>query len=318
MVVPLLTLTALFLEPALAGSGPWVISEGDTSVYMGVESQTISKLALSTGAYATDDLLPVDDGIETTSAKVVLTHGIRRRIEMDIDVPWVRVEANRPGGASCTSLGKGTCATTRGFAPITTRVKGLVLDELRGSPIGLSIGGAVRFGQWTSPTRDRVTNLGEGTTDIGPTLAIGRSGGLGDGYWSAHVDTAWMFRGSNVADASPPIPGNEWTVDAELLGGLQTWWSLGPVVTFWTRPQGVDVEDLLGDPALATDIDRFARLRAHSVRVGGKLLLRSSSRTTFVAGAWTTAGAVNNPLVTGVSIGLSVQPRPRNRNTEGG
>ena len=75
------------------------------------------------------------------------------------------------------------------------------------------------------------------------------------------------------------------------------------------RPQGVDVEDLLADPQLAVDVDRFARLRVRAVRVGGKVLIRSSERTTLVVGAFTTAAAINNPVVTGASVGLGLQPR---------
>lgn len=302
-------LFACLTTTALAGSGPWVISEGDTSIYMGVESQRLEQLAQSSGAKA-DDVIDVDDGIETTGVKAVVTHGIREDIEVELDVSWLRAEANRPGGAVCGLLGPTTCNTTRGFAPVGLRAKWLVADELTGAPVSVAIGGLARLGQWTGPKRDRVTNLGEGTTDFGPTLAVGRSGGLGQGFWSARVDGAWLYRQSNVVASADPIPGSELTVDAEVLAGARGWWSLGPTLTWWERPDGIDVEDLLASPRLATDIDRFARLQARSVRMGGKLLVRSSERTTLVVSGWTTTVAVNNPIVRGVSAGLSVYPRP--------
>jgi hypothetical protein len=119
-----------------------------------------------------------------------------------------------------------------------------------------------------------------------------------------------LYRQSNVVDAKPPIPGSEISVNMEVLAGSRAWWSIGPTVTYWERPQGIDLEDLLASPRLATDIDRFARLRARSVRVGGKLLVRSSERTTLVIGGWGTSAAVNNPLVVGLNAGLSFYPRP--------
>lgn len=304
-----ISLALLLLPVATAGSGPWAISEGDTSVYAGIESQRLERLTLSSGMGA-DDVIDVDDGLETTGGVVVVTHGIREDIEVELDIAWMQARANRPDGAICTSLGPTTCRTTRGLAPMGVRAKWQLVDELVGAPVSLSIGGAARFGQWTARTRDRTTNLGEGTTDYGPTVAIGRSGGLGQGFWSAHIDASWMYRQSNVVDADPPIPGSEVMLEGEFFGGTRAWWSVGPTVTYWERPQGIDIEDLLADPNLATDIDRFARLRARSVRVGGKLLIRSSERTTLVIAGFGTVAAVNNPIVMGVSTGISFYPRP--------
>ncbi len=293
---------------ALAGSGPWVVSEGETSIFLGTEAQRFGQLTQSSGKGA-DDVIDTDDGIETTFVKGVLSHGIRKGIELEIDVPWARVEANRPAGDLCNLLGPTTCSRTQGLAPVGLQVKGLVLDELYGAPVSMSVSATARLGQWTGPKRARVTNLGEGTTDVGAALAVGRSGGIGQGFWSAYVDTEYRYRMNNVANASPPVPGYEIIVEAEALVGARSWWSVGPTICWFERPQGVDVEDLLTTPNLAVDIDRFARLNARAVRVGGKLLIRSSERTTLALGGFATAAAINNPVVAGASIGLGLQPR---------
>ena len=309
MLSPLgLALSFLLVLPCFAGSGPWVLSEGETSIFLGAEAQRFDRLALSSGMGASD-VIDTDDGIESTLVKGVVSHGIRKGVELELDVPWARVEANRPDGPVCASLGAATCSRTQGLAPVGVQVKGLVLDELYGAPVSMSVAATGRFGQWTGPRRSRVTNLGEGTTDLGAAVALGRSGGLGQGFWSAHVDTEWRYRLSNIADASPSVPGYEIIIDAEALGGARSWWSLGPTLSWFERPQGIDVEDLLSDPELAVDIDRFARLRVRNVRVGGKLLIRSSERTTLALGGFATAAAVNNPVVAGASIGLGLQPR---------
>ena len=91
-------------------------------MYLGAESQRLERLTQSTGAKS-KDVLDVDDGLETSGFKAVLTHGIREDIELEIDVGWFRVEANRSGGPLCAALGPGTCKTTRGFAPAGLRVR---------------------------------------------------------------------------------------------------------------------------------------------------------------------------------------------------
>jgi len=294
---------------AMAGSGPWVQGSGALSVYLGGEYQRIDELAGREGL-GDPSVIPVDDGIETTGLKLITSYGLVERVELELDLPWSHVQANRPGPV-CASLGPRSCAPTRGLGVVSARVKGLLLDELYGAPLSLSVAGVARFGQATARTRERVTNLGEGTQDLGAGLAVGRSGGLRDGFWSGYVDATGFYRFSNVAEAEPGVPAWEYSVNAELLGGTQAWWSLGPSVSFWHRPEGIDIEDLLSDPALAVDVDRFARLRASSTRVGAKLLLRADSRTTLALGASTTVAAVNNPRVFALSAGVAVYPRLR-------
>ena len=294
---------------AHAGSGPWVQGPGALSVYAGGEYQRINELAGREGL-GDPSVIAVDDGIETTGLKLIASYGLVERVELELDLPWSHAQANRPGPV-CASLGPKTCAPTQGIGVVAARVKGLLLDELYGSPVSLSVAGVARFGQTTARTRDRVTNLGEGTQDLGGGLALGRSGGLREGFWSGYVDATGLYRFSNVADASPGVPAWEYSVNAEFLAGTRAWWSLGPSVSFWHRPEGIDVEDLLSDATLATDVDRFARLRARSTRVGGKLLLRADSRTTLALGAATTVAAVNNPRVFTLSAGVAVYPRLR-------
>jgi hypothetical protein len=194
-------------------------------------------------------------------------------MEVELSVPWVRVDANRPGGAVCASLGPRTCATTSGFGLVVARGKWQLLDELRGSPLSLSVGPELRLGQHTGPTRARITNLGEGTTDLGATLAVGRSGGLAEGSWSAHADATYRRRGTNRALEADRLPGDELVVEAEAFFGARPWWSVGPTLSWWERPEGVDFGE--GD---LTDIDRFGALNGRNVRVGGKLLLRAFQR----------------------------------------
>ncbi|MBL8616575.1 MAG: hypothetical protein JNM72_13275 [Deltaproteobacteria bacterium] len=306
-------LGALLIAPAAqAGSGPWVIGAKDLSLYAGIETQLLDELALKDGL-DDDSVVQVDDGIESTFATGIVTWGLRKRMEVELSVPWVRADANRPGGAVCASLGPRTCATTSGFGVVVARGKWQLLDELRGSPLSVSVGPELRIGQHTGPTRARITNLGEGTTDLGATLAVGRSGGLAEGSWSAHADGTYRRRGTNRALEAERLPGDELVLEAEAFFGARPWWSLGPTLSWWERPEGVDFGE--GD---LTDIDRFGALNGRNVRVGGKLLLRAADRTTLVVGGSQTVAARNNPRIRAVSLGLAFYPERRPRIAEGG
>jgi hypothetical protein len=305
----LFALLISLLPSALAGAGPWVISSGDTSFYGGAEMQRFTKLALSSGSGA-DDVVDVDDGLETVGVKAVASYGLRDRFEIEAMVPWYRVDANTKGPV-CAALSLGACRTTQGIGVVSARLKGLVLDELVGRPVSLAVGTEARFGQHTAPDRERITNLSEGTNDLGGFVSVGRSGGLAQGFWSAWAEAGGRYRFPNTELSVGAVPGAEVFGDVEVLAGAQRWWSLGPSATFLHRPTGYDVEDILGSAALATDIDRWGALSITSLRIGGKLIVRSSERIDLVAGVLTTAWAVNNPSdVTTVSLGVSIHPGP--------
>ena len=306
----LLLFFSLFFPAAQAGSGPWALSEGDASFYGGAEFQRLTRLALSSGSRA-DDVLDVDDGLETFGLVGVVSYGLRDRFELEASVPWYQVAANNQR-AVCDALAMGACETTSSVGVLTARAKWLVVDELAGSPVSLALGGEARFGAFTASTRERITNVGEGTTDFGAFASLGRSGGIADGFWSAWVEGGWRHRLPNTdLRGAGAVPGSETTAEAEFLLGAQRWWSLGPSASLLWRPSGLDVEDILARPAVAKSVDRWGALSVFSLRVGGKLIVRSSERVDFVAGVMRTAHAVNNPAdVVSVSLGISVHPGP--------
>lgn len=306
----ILMFLSLISSVATAGSGPWVLSEGDLSVYAGTEFQRLSRLALSSGSRA-DDVVDVDDGLETFGAVGIASYGLRDRFELEVAVPWYQVSANNQREV-CALLALGACETTSSLGNLTARAKWLLVDELAGAPVSVAVGSEARFGAFTADTRERITNVGEGTTDFGAFASVGRSGGLAEGFWSAWAEGGWRYRFPNTdLVGAGLVPGSETTARAELLLGSQRWWSLGPSASILWRPRGLDVEDILSRPAVATSIDRWGALSVFSLRVGGKLIVRSSDRVDFVAGVLATAHAVNNPSdVVSVSLGISLHPGP--------
>lgn len=291
--------------PAHAGSGPWVLGVADHTLYMGLEAQRFDHLAQSSGSGA-DDVIQVSDGVQTFGAKAIATVGLLPRLEGELAVPWSVVRNNRPDDSPCDVLGLDACEETRGVGVLRARAKGLLLDEIVGSPVSLALGGELRLGQLTSPTRARVTNLGEGTLDAGGFLSVGRIGALGKGYWSGYVEAGGRYRSRNRSYDQVQAPGAEIWVDGELLFAPRRAVAVGPTATWLHRPEGVDVEDLLADPALGGDVDRFAALRIQAAQAGVKALVRTGEQVTTSLGVLHTVYAVNNPTdVWTVDLGVS-------------
>jgi hypothetical protein len=294
---------------AAAGSGPWVIGAGSRDAFFALESQRLTRLSIQTSD-TDSEVVDVGEGLSTLGAKGIFTYGLRPRLDVSVTVPWYRVQASRPDHELCDALGLSACRTTQGLGILSVSGKGLLLDELYGSPVSLSLGGEVRYGQLTAAQRARITNLGEGTLDIGPTVAVGRSMGMGGGYSSAMLQGGYRYRLANT-DSYPGtgqgVPGGEVFGDASFLWSPTGWLAVGPMSSGLWRPTGLDWYELD-----LTDIDRFSALRVYNVQAGGLLIVRATSspdsdNLAFTLGVLRTIAAMNNPTdVTIISIGASI------------
>lgn len=287
---------ALLCQVALASDGAYVVGPGEASLYAGFDAERITRLATSSGSYA-DDVIEVDQGLSKFTTKAIVSYGLAPRVELQLVVPWSYNHANRTDGGLCTALGEG-CAVTKGFGVFEARTKLLLLDELDGAPLSLALGPEVRLGQLTWATRDRVTNLGEGTFDAGGMLGLGKSGSFAKGYWATSLTARARYRFPNTEVAGNAAPGWETEGYLELLLAPTGNWAIGPDVAWFFRPTGTDVET-----SDFSDPDWIAALRVEKVAAGGSVHLRGRGGVTWSAGVFHNVWAVNNPtdalLVTG-------------------
>lgn len=295
----------LQLSVAWAGSGPWVLGPGQGALFVGIEGQRFTRLSAVVGGQT--ESIDIDDGISGLAVKAIGTLGLSDRIELEGSVPWWDVRASRTDGAVCASLGLGACRSTSGLGVIEARGKLVLLDELFGPPLTLSVGWGVRWGTLTSDTRHRLTNIGEGTLDLGPFVALGRSGALGSrGLWSGWLEVVGRGRLPNT-DAYPSpsggvsVPGSELLATAEILVGPSSTVSLGPLITGLWRPGGLDWGELD-----LTAPDRLGALRVSNLRIGGTWVLRGAGRISAAGWVLGTVAAVNNPSDV-LSVGFGVQ-----------
>lgn len=303
-----LLLLALLTSPfAQAGSGPWSLSPGDHSLYLGVEAQRFDHLALSSGSGA-DDVVQVSDGMQTFGVKAIASLGLLPRLEGEVILPWQTVRNNRPSDFPCDALGLNACEPTSGVGVIRARLKGQWLDQLVGAPLSAAIGTELRLGQLTSSTRQRITNRGEGTMDVGGFASFGRTGGLGNGYWSAFLEGGGRYRSKNRSFDAVEAPGAEVWAEAELFLAPSRAIAIGPTASWLNRPAGVDIEEMLADPGIVLDRDRLSALSIMSAQAGVKALVRTGTKVTTSVGVSRTIYAVNNPTDTwGVDLGLSAR-----------
>ena len=288
---------------AIAGSGPWVVGEGNTSIYVGGEAQRLSRLAIRVGGERS--VIDVGEGISSLGLKGIVTVGLTPHLELQGVLPWWRVQANRPDAALCADAGLGACRTTTTVGVIELRAKLQVLDELFGAPLSLAVGPEARFGDFTLPTRQRFTNAGEGGFDAGGFLTVGRTGALGSrGYWSAYLEVLGRYRFPNTTTypgfvGDQAVPGPEVAASAEWTVGERRVVA-GPVAVMLWRVSGED-----WDGIDLTDPDRFAALRILNVRVGATAVVRGGRALSASLSVLQTVAAENNPSdAFSVSLGL--------------
>jgi len=288
---------------AFGGSGPWVPGSGSGSLYLGADVQQFKKISTTTANGREPSEL--GEGINQFTTTGIVSYGVAPRAEVEVVVPVHFTHANRADADLCGALGADACAQTRTVGVIQGHLKVLVADELSGSPLSASVAGVVRFGSLVAEYRDRLTNVGEGTLDGGAKLSLGKSGALGEGYWSTSLDATGLYRVPNtqqypLQQGDRSAPGSELLVNLDSFFAPKRVVAFGPSANWLWRPSGTDFDEI----ELA-DVDRFAALRVMQLNVGAKLVFRDTRDNAFVVGAFRTVHAVNNPSdQIGVSVGM--------------
>ncbi len=288
---------------ASAGGGPWVQHTEQASVYLGTESQKFEQFILSDGNFGDTEPVQVDDGISKILVKAIVTYGLTPRSEVELSVPYGDVRANRDLGSDsvCATLGLDACAPNQGLAPITVRAKMNFLEQAYGPPVSASAGIELRYEHHTLAERAQLTSLGEGTFDAGIVLSAGRSSSLpGSGYYYTYLEALGRYRVPTTTLKGTSSPGSELQLIGDLVVVPDGRIGFGPTIVMFDRPVGLDFEE-----TILTDVDRFAALRVRNYQAGAKLTLSASPKASASLSVLRSLYAVNNPLITGVSFGLS-------------
>lgn len=282
----------LTLSSALAGDGPWTLDADEQNLFFGLDYFQYS--AFDAGSGDARDLVSPITAMGFTG---VWTAGLRRGVEVEVKIPFESARAQDPEACRAAAPVEGWCVTSAGLGDIGGQLKVRVLDELYGRPLTLSLSSGVRTGELYADDRQRLTTLGDGQTDIGGGLSLGRTDVLGAGWYRASVD-AWYWRRFDVSEVNLD---DEIAVSAAGMVAVWPSWGMGPAVHSFFRLGGLDVGQ-----ADFTAPDVWSTLAARQAQVGFKLGVFGQGRApTFSLTVLRTVWAQNNPTDTfSVSAGL--------------
>ena len=280
---------SLVISVAHAGDGPWTLNPGEDSLFIGVNTFRYGEF--DNGEGATSEL---GDGVTATGAVAVFTTGVADGIEAEFVVPYERVRVNDRQAASCTNRPADFCRHTAGIGDVSATVKFRLLNEAWRSPVTVSTALGARSGELYSEHRGRLTTLGDGQTDVGAGLSLGRSDVLGSRGWYRVGAWGWYwYRFPHAGDTwADKVPADEVQYSAEATVSLHPRFGFGPAIHGFHRLGGVD----LGDADLGTD-NAWSQLQAAQVQVGGKVGLYADRRS-YALAVTRTVWARNNPTDT--------------------
>jgi hypothetical protein len=270
---------------AMAGTLP----KGAHNVYSGGSYGTWSSFE----SKGTEKSLPQDAVVTQILSKTHYTYGIHERFDLSITIPVLSV--------SVSALSGNLFETTTGLGQTGI-----------GSNIGLfqqnnlSVTGTVGLytGVFHAESRGRLTNIGDGSTQLRGGVAVSQLWDVNSGYLNINAKGGYIFKIPSTLDFDPKYPADDITYGLSVGGGYKGY-SASVFVDGFQRLNGVDY------PATSVDsIEGFTALKASQLKVG-----RSDSLT---INEWTLSGyvassvlATNNPmdeLIGGIGIGYFIQP----------
>jgi hypothetical protein len=287
-----MTLLMLLLTgTAHAGDGPWTLNPGEDSLFVGVSTFRYNQFQDS----KTGQVTSLGDGVTATGLVGVFTTGLAEGLELEVVLPYERVRVNDRGNDFCNQDNRPAdfCKTSAGVGDASAVLKGRVLNELYASPVTLSLAAGARSGELYSDHRDRLTTLGDGNTDLGAGLSVGRTDLLGDkGHWYrvgawgwywyrlAHEGTTWATK----------VPADEVSYTLEATISPHHRFGFGPAVQGFHRLGGVSFSEM----DFASE-NHWSSLKAAQIQAGGKVGIYTDGGPTFALAVLRTVWAQNNP-----------------------
>lgn len=293
------------LSVAFAGDGPWTLDAGASNLYLGLSQYRYQTVKVGGGGTA-----DLDGGLSSVSATGVATVGLMPHAELEAIVPVTRVRHLHPDGELCTGPNRPAdwCDVTTSLANVQFAVKGRLLDEAALRPFSLAVVGLVRSGEAYSEKRGRLTALGEGQTDIGAQVSIGRmASAMGAGWYRASLNVGYWYR-LPLDTEQGKVPADDIVASSSMVVSPTRVLGIGPVADFFYRLGGED----LGAELDLTDPNGFAAVASSQVKVGAQAALFAERGLTLTATVVTTVYAKNNPSDTmGIAIGVGWYRPPR-------
>ena len=275
---------------AFAAEGPWTTPTGLQDIYLGGGVERFQ--AFDKGDGSVQD---VSYPVYRSGGKIFWRYGLGPMWDVALDAPFITSFApEAPADSEAFSR-------TTDFEYLKTRVRvRLPVDNL---PFEVAARGEVRTGYLHQDTKGRVTNLGEGTTDLGASVSVGSIGLFGGMFYTLAVDGGYLYRLPLESGDSGKVPGNEVLLSSFLqVSPLEHMGFAILTDSFW-RLSGED----FGETEVKASANTWAALKAAQTKVGGQVILYpGGARPQVVLTVARAVWARNNPVDTMVvELGMS-------------
>ena len=239
----------------------------------------------------------ISGNIQNTEIFSSVSIGVTDFMDISLQIPFRFVWAG--SDAPKTDL----FTTTIGIGRMNVGTKILINPEGGLLPFTLSLYSGIRNGSFHSQYRERMTNLGEGTVDIGTGLQAGKVGFLGTGFF--WVEGAGYFWFRQPITMNTTYPNNEISYSFELGYSFHPNIAIASCTYGYERMGGLDYPTLAKEPSL-DDIDQWAALDASQIKTGVKLNYYMSDTVTSNLQFLYSVYSKNNPSNEYyVSVGLN-------------
>jgi|GEM_PF-2845989 len=270
---------------AMAGT----LSKGTHSVYSSVSYGTWSSFE----SKGDEKSLPQNAMVTQILSRTQYTYGIHERFDLSIVLPVSSVSVSELSGnmfETTTGLGQTGIGSNIGlFEQNSLQITGAV---------------GVYTGAFHAENRGRLTNIGDGSTQLRAGVSASQLWEVNSGYVNINAKGGYIFKIPSTLDFDPKYPADDVTYGLSVGGGYKGY-TASVFIDGFQRLNGVDY------PATSVDaLDAFTALKASQLKVG-----LSDSIT---VSDWTVSGYVassvmarNNPmdeLIGGIGIGYLVQP----------
>lgn len=278
---------ALLPRVSHAGNGPWTLSSGDHALYVGGDWSRWTSYAADGEAGR-----ELEGGVSRSSFLGVWSVGIREGVELELRVPYHTVRVDSFDAPICGASDE-MCTTSQGVGRIGGTVKFRLVDEVFRPPLTVALLVGAESGEHTARYRGRLTNLGEGQSDLLAGLSAGRTAsvGAGGGWYRAHLTVLYALRAGLEGTGFSALPGDELRGEAAAMVSPAGRLGLGLTVGGYQRLGGKELDAISpGEP------NAWAQLATAQVRAGAKFMVQGQGRLpSLTLGLARAVFAQNNP-----------------------
>lgn len=278
----------LLMGVASAGDDPWIAPAQTTNFFVAASSEQFQDFVATKGK-----TIPGDHPIRTVGGKLYIRHGLGGNSDLTLDLPVASTWSSGPSQGEMF-------AQTTGFGLIQAELRHRWWDAV-------STRAVLRTGVLHQSSRGRLTNLSEGTTDLGFGLG---TGGVFPGtrrFYTVDMGATYWLR--FPLQSGSDIPADEISWSSNLLVSPSSHMGIGVAVNGQHRLDG----QTLGNVTVANPDDQWAALQAQQIKVGGRIMLYSTDQhpalsLTVLRAVW----ARNNPIdTTLIELGVGWDLRRR-------